>query len=195
MAELEHGGSNARGLDWYMAANFFFEDGWRESSPTSVRQYFGRAGWRRGNSAIGVSLSFANNSLTGNGLQEVRFLARDYASVYTRPDISNNRSPLLTLTGRHEFSNRLSLSGNAYYRDVHSTTLNGDLNEASLDQAMYQPNAAERAALTAAGYTGFPASGANAQNTPFPYWRCIAQVLLRGEPGEKCNGLLNRAAI
>ena len=32
-----------------------------------------------------------------------------------------------------------------------------------------------------------------AANTPFPYWRCIAQALLRDEPGEKCNGLLNRS--
>ena len=41
-------------------------------------------------------------------------------------------------------------------------TLNGDINEDSLDQAIYQPSAAEQAALAAAGYTGFPTSGANA---------------------------------
>ena len=52
--------------------------------------------------------------------------------------------------------------------------------------------AAEQAALAAAGYTGFPTSGANATNTPFPYWRCIGNVLLNDEPAEKCNGLINR---
>src|SRR4029079_13860365 len=62
----------------------------------------------------------------------------------------------------------------------------------SQDQTVYQPNAAERAALAAAGYTGFPASGENASNTPFPYWRCLANVLLVDEPSEKCNGLINR---
>ena len=56
-----------------------------------------------------------------------------------------------------------------------------------------QPSAAEQAALAAAGYTGFPTSGANASNTPFPFWRCIGNALLQDEPGEKCNGLINRS--
>ena len=34
---------------------------------------------------------YADNSLNGNGLQEQRFLDRDYASVYTKPDITDNR--------------------------------------------------------------------------------------------------------
>ena len=86
----------------------------------------------------------------------------------------------------------LTFSGNAYYRDIRTHTLNGDINEDSLDQSVYQPSAAERAALAAAGYTGVPASGATAANTPFPSWRCIGNALLNDEPGEKCNGLLNR---
>ncbi|MDL2358588.1 MAG: TonB-dependent receptor, partial [Pseudomonadota bacterium] len=68
----------------------------------------------------------------------------------------------------------------------------GDINEGALDQSVYQPSAAERTALAAAGYSGFPASSANAANTPFPSWRCIGQALLRDQPAEKCNGLLNR---
>ena len=38
-----------------------------------------------------LSVGYANNSLTGNGLQEQRFLDRDYASVYTKPDKTDNR--------------------------------------------------------------------------------------------------------
>src|SRR6185436_15113217 len=34
----------------------------------------------------------------------------------------------------------------------------------------------------------------NAANTPFPFWRCIANVLRRDEPAEKCNGLVNRSS-
>ena len=71
-------------------------------------------------------------------------------------------------------------------------TLNGDINEESLDQALYQPGAAERAALAAAGYGAVPASGLDATNTPFPSLRCIGNALLNDEPSEKCNGLINR---
>lgn len=191
-AEVEHGGSTANGLNWYMASNLFFEDGWRQYSPSNVRQFFGKLGWQRAMTTLGLTIGYANNSLIGNGLQEQRFLARDYTSVYSRPDITGNRAPFLTMNGRHGFGSNVSVSGVAYYRYIRTSTVNGDVNEAALDQSVYQPSAADIRALTAAGYSGFPLSGANAANTPFPYWRCIAQVLQRDEPGEKCNGLLNR---
>ncbi|MES3015987.1 MAG: TonB-dependent receptor, partial [Pseudomonadota bacterium] len=88
----------------------------------------------------------------------------------------------------------LSYSVNAYYRRISTRTSNGDINDEALTESVYQPGAAERAALAGAGHSGFPASGANAANTPFPSWRCIANVLLNDEPNEKCNGLVNRTA-
>lgn len=190
--EFEHGGARASGaLNWYVAGNLFAEDGWRDDSPSDVRQLFGKIGWQRGRSGLTFTAAQANNALHGNGLQELRLLERDYRSVYTKPDITDNRSTLLNLTVRRAQSERLTFSGNAYYRYIHSNSLNGDLNEASLDQAVYQPDAAERAALLAAGHTTVPANGANADNTPFPFWRCLGNVLLADEPGEQCNGLLN----
>jgi hypothetical protein len=178
MGELEYGGSNSKGLNWYLASDMLFEDGWRESSPSNVRQFFGNVGWQGPKTVLGLSVSYANNSLIGNGLQDLGFLQRNYSSVYTKPDLTANRSPFVNLRARHSPSSRLSLSGNLYYRYIRTNTLNGDINEDSLDQAVYQPNAAERAALTAAGYTGFPTAGESAANTPFPFWRCIAQSLL-----------------
>ena len=192
VADFEHGGASSNGLNWYLAGNLFFEDGWRDNSPSNVRQLFAKLGWQRAKTTLGLTVAYANNSLHGNGVQEQRFLARDYASVYTKPDITANSSPFLNFTARHSPTNNLTFFGNAYYRYIRTNTLNGDVNEGSLDQSVYQPNAAEIRALTAAGYTGFPASGANAANTPFPFWRCIANVLLRDTPAQRCNGLLNR---
>ena len=71
--------------------------------------------------------------------------------------------------------------------------LNVNLGSRAKKRARHAGIARERAALAAAGYTGFPVSGATAANTPFPFWRCIANVLLRDEPAEKCNGLINRS--
>ncbi len=193
VTEFEHGGSNQRGLDWYVAGNLFFEDGWRESSASNVRQTFGKLGWQGARTTLGLSVGYANNLLNGNGLQEFRLLERDYRSLYTRHDATGNRSPLLNFTARRNLSDKMTFFGNAYYRYIRTNAFNGDINENSLDQSVYQPSAAERAALAAAGYTGVPASGATAANTPFPFWRCIGNVLLRDEPGEKCNGLINRS--
>jgi outer membrane receptor protein involved in Fe transport len=190
--EFDTGGRNAGGLHWYLAGNLFAEDGWRTESPTDVRQVFGKIGWQRAKHDVSATAAYANNSLTGNGLQERQLLERDYASVYTKPDTTDNRSTFVNVTTRHTVTERVMLSGNAYYREITTDTLNGDINEDALDQAIYQPGAAEQAALAAAGYTGVPASGADATNTPFPVWRCIGNVLLNDEPAEKCNGLINR---
>jgi outer membrane receptor protein involved in Fe transport len=192
--ELEHGGRSAGGFHWYVAGYLFGEDGWRQESPTDVRQLFGKIGRRSATHDMSLTLAYADNELGGNGLQEIGFLDRDYASVYTKPDITDNRATFVNLAVRREHGERLAVSGNVYYRNIRSATFNGDINEESLDQAVYQPTPEEQAALADAGSTGFPTEGATAANTPWPSWRCIANVLLNDEPAELCNGLINRTA-
>jgi len=191
-AQVESGGRAANGINWYFTGNRFQDRGWREASPSKATQLFGKIGWSAAATELALTAALADTDLTGNGLQEQRFLERDYASVYTKPDVTRNRSGLVNLTATHDFAPHLRFSGNVYIRTIETRTLNGDINDDSLTEALYQPNAAERAALTAAGYAGFPMSGESAANTPFPSWRCIANVLLNSEPNEKCNGLLNR---
>ena len=192
--DVEHGGSNESGLHWYGAARAFREKGWRDDSPSRQGQLFGKVGWGGGPTDVALSFSAAETRLTGNGLQEQDLLAADWKSIYTKPDITKNRSLALNLTASQELSNTLTLSGNAYWRRLRTSTLNGDLNDDSLDQSVYQPSADDQAALAAAGYSGFPTAGADATNTPFPFWRCIAQALQVDEPAEKCNGVLNTTA-
>ncbi len=191
--EFEHGGVK-NSVDWFLTGNLFADDGWRVASASDVRQLFGRIGWLHETSDLDLTILHVDNELRGNGLQERRLLERDRASVYTLPDITNNRATSVTASLRRDLRPNVTLSANAYYRRLRTATLNGDLNDDALDQALYQPTAAERTALAAAGYTDVPASGATAANTPFPSLRCIANVLLQDEPGEKCNGLNNRTA-
>ncbi len=191
--EGEYGGSNARGLDWYAAGNYYREDGWRILSPSEVRQSFAKLGWTRGKTALELSGAYSIIWLTGNGTQDFRALNRSYSSVYTVPDTTWSHSPSLTLNGTHEWSDRLSFSGNAYYRYVRGNTTNGDVNEDSFDQSLYNLSAADIAALRAAGYSGFPTTG-NSTTEPFPFWRCIAQGLEKNEPAEKCTGLITNTS-
>lgn len=189
--EAQTGGSRGD-WGWYLTANRLHEDGWREASPTDARQVFAKLGWRHAATTLALTAAAARTALAGNGLQEQRLLAADQASVYTRPDQTDNRSVLLNLELGQRLSQHLTLAANVWYRQLETDTLNGDLNEESLGQSLYQPSAAERAALAAAGYSGFPLSGESQLNTPFPRWRCIANALLNDEPNEKCNGLLTR---
>jgi hypothetical protein len=146
-----------------------------------------------GRDPIGRDLPLRVREIDCAATDECRQQALEF--VYTSPDQTNNRAGLANVGWRLRRTPTLIFSGNAYYRDIRTHTLNGDINEDSLDQSLYQPNAAERAALAAAGYTGVPTSGESAANTPFPFWRCIGNALLKDVPGERCNGLLNHTTI
>jgi outer membrane receptor protein involved in Fe transport len=191
--EFEYGGSTSKGFNWYVAGNLLHDGGWRIKSPSDVRQMFSKLGWQGARTTISLSFAYADNYLTGNGLQEQRFLAKNYPSGYTYGDTTTNRSPFVNLSVRHAVSNALTFSGNAYFRYMRADVVNPNLNTNSLDESVYQPTAADQAALAAAGYTGFPTIGANSSNTPFPYWRCIAQGLQFSEPVEKCDGIIIRS--
>lgn len=192
--DFEHGGATRTGIHWYLASSHFFEDGWRRESPSNVRQLFSKLGWNRDRTSLGLTLGFANNSLIGNGLQEQRMLDRDYRSFYTKPDLTKNRAPFLAFNLRHALGSKLIVAGNGWYRSIRTSTLNGDINEESLDQSLYNLSDDDRAALLAAGYRDLTAANPTPLTTPFPFWRCLAQSLQRDEPAEKCNGLLNRSA-
>ncbi len=188
--EAEYGGGKPTGFNWFLSGFGFHESGWRFDSPSDVRQGFGRLGWRTDKTDLALTASYAYNTLLGNGIQDYRLLAADYSSSYTVPDSIADRSPSFNFIARHTFSDTLTFSGNAWFRNIRTEGINPNLNTDSLDESVYQPSATDIAALTAAGYTGFPTSGANASNTPFPKWRCIAQALELNEPDEKCNGVI-----
>ena len=192
-AEFETGGSDkTSGLNWFVTGNRFHDNGWRVSSPSDLSQLFAKIGHSTRDGEVSLTTALANTRLSGNGAQEWGALQRNWRSVRSTPDITRNQSVFLNLAGTRSLSDTFNLSGNVYYRRINSSTINGDLNDDAFSQSVYQPNADERAALAGAGYTGYPASGANAVNTPYPRWRCIANVLLDSEPNEKCNGLMNR---
>ena len=185
--EAEMGGGKATGFNWFLAGSAFHESGWRVDSPSDVRQGFARLGWRTAKTDVAGTASYAYNTLTGNALQDYRLLKVDYRSVYTVPDTVANRAPAFNLIAKRTVSPTVTLSGNIYYRNIRTAGNNGNLNNNSLDESVYQPSAADITALKNAGYTGYPTSGANSSNTPFPKWRCIAQGLQFQEAIEKCN--------
>jgi outer membrane receptor protein involved in Fe transport len=192
--EGEAGGTLPKGFNYYVAGNLYREDGWRQYSPSEVRQSFAKIGWTDAKTTVYLSGAYANNWMTGNGTSDFRFLNVNYTSVNSIPDVTWDHSPFLILNVTHAVKGNLKFSANAYYRYVRTDSSNGDLNDDSFDQSLYNLSSSDVAALTAAGYTGFPTRG-NATTEPFPYWRCIAQVLQNdsgGEPSEKCNGVITR---
>lgn len=187
------GGAADNGLHWFALADHFRESGWRALSPSRATRAFAKLGWSGARSEAALTGLFADSNLNGNGLQEMRLLEADRTSIYTAPDNTRARHWLAELKGGHTLSDTVRISANAFWRRTRSQTYNGDINDDALAENVYQPSSDERAALAAAGYSGFPLAGESRANTPFPRWRCIANVLLNDEPNEKCNALANRS--
>lgn len=128
--QAEYGGVAANGVDYFIAGNYFDEDGWRDASPSKVRQMFGQLGWRNASTDLSVSLALADNDLIGNGLVQKEFLrAQGWDAINTKPDQTANKLAFINFNGSHWLSDATMLSGNAYYRNARTRTLNGDVND------------------------------------------------------------------
>ena len=192
--EGEAGGVLPKGFNYYVAGNLYREDGWRQYSPSEVRQAFAKLGWTDAKTSVYLSGAYADNWLTGIGTSDFRFLKVNYTAVNSIPDVTWDHSPSLTLNVNHSLTGNLTLSANAYYRYVRTDSSNGDLNDDSFGENLYDLGPDDIAALTAAGYTNFPLTG-DATTEPFPFWLCLAQVLQNdtgGDPASTCNGVITR---
>jgi outer membrane receptor protein involved in Fe transport len=136
--EAEHGGSRGP-FDWYVAFNALDEDGWRDRSPSELRQLFTKVGLEAADTTLGLTYVYVNNDLVGNGLVPESTLTRSRSAVYTFPDQTRNEMHLGSVQGSHRLTDDLLLSGNAFYRAYQRRTFNGDAEVSCVDDATGEP--------------------------------------------------------
>jgi outer membrane receptor protein involved in Fe transport len=124
---IQHGGSSGN-FDWYVGATKFEEDGWREESPSDVKQFFGKIGWETDTTDIDFSYTRADNDLIGNGfVAESTLDSRGRDAIHSFPDQTENELNLFNLNASHWISDNTLVAANAFYRDYKRKTLNGDV--------------------------------------------------------------------
>ena len=119
-------------FDYFFAGTYFDENGWRENSPSRVYQAFGKVGWQNDKTDFDLSYTYADTSLYGNGATPVSMLDYDYEASYT-PDYTANLMSFVNLTGTQFLTDKLLLSGNAFYRHLITNAVNGNTNDSYLD--------------------------------------------------------------
>ena len=127
--ELSHGRRLGEHGHLFLAASTFDEDGWREFSPSRVRQLFAKAGRHDDSSSWELALTHGRNRLIGNGPLPESMLAQRRTQVYTRPDRTENTMTLLSLNASLDLGPRQTLAATLYTRHARADTLNGDLND------------------------------------------------------------------
>lgn len=125
VVDAESGANNGT-WGYYVALNYFDEDGWRDLSPSDSLNLYGTAGWRGAHSVLNLNLQHGESDLYGNGPLPVELLAVDREAIFTAPDITENDMVMVSMDGSHDFSDVLSVSGTAYYRRNETGSFNGD---------------------------------------------------------------------
>jgi len=157
--EIAHGRRLGEDGHLFLAASALDEDGWRDFSPSRVRQIFVKGGQHRGDLSWDLSLTGADNELIGNGPLPESMLAQRRDQVYTVPDITDNRMAMLTFSGTLDLSPTHQLSTTVYYRRARAATLNGDLNDD------YDPPAVNQSGVENRTHTRQDGSGIALQST------------------------------
>jgi iron complex outermembrane receptor protein len=127
--ELTHGRKLGQDAHLFVAFAGLNEHGWRDHSPSQVRQLFAKLGQDRGPLSWDVSLTHGRNRMIGNGLLPESMLAQSRTQVYTRPDETRNRLTMLALNASLQVSDQQSVALTAYTRRTRFRTLNGDMND------------------------------------------------------------------
>ena len=125
-------------FDAFLSVERQKDDGWRDHSPSDVRRVFGKLGWSSGRTDLSLSLTHADNELTGNGLVPESLYRQRREAIYTYPDLTEPRLSFIKLAGSHQLDAGWTLSSNVYYRRLKIRTANGDAefdDEGTLDLA------------------------------------------------------------
>jgi outer membrane cobalamin receptor len=125
--QVQTGGSRGP-FDYFVTGTYFYETGWRDISTSQVYQLFGKVGYQTPKTDLHLSYTYADTDLFGNGAipQSMYNYLREQS--YT-PDITQNLLHFVNLTGTHDFTGHLLLSGNAYYRRLVTGSNNGSDND------------------------------------------------------------------
>lgn len=125
MVQGESGGHTDR-VSYFVAGTALAEDGWRDFSPSRVRQLFGDVEWRGASTRLNATVTSGINRLIGNGAAPLELLEEDRSAIFTYPDETKTKMTLLTLRGRHNLGPAVALDGIVFYRRAAIRTFNGD---------------------------------------------------------------------
>jgi iron complex outermembrane receptor protein len=114
-------------FDYFVTANDEADQGWADHNPSRVKQLFGKVGYTDARTTVELSLTAADNQLQGTQTIPRSFLDNP-RQAYTYPDENQNRAIMLDLSGKHDFSDALQLSGDAYYRHYDNDNLSSNVN-------------------------------------------------------------------
>ncbi|MFI3218965.1 MAG: TonB-dependent receptor [Methylococcales bacterium] len=132
---------------YFIDLHHFEDGGWRNHSATKAEQAFGTLSWRGDKGSLDLSLAANDNNMTGNGAAPVQLLQQNRKAVFTHPDSTTTKMFFSELQGSYDVTDKIEVSGNAYFRQNRMKSFNGDSGDyascAAPDQTEDQAAAAQ----------------------------------------------------
>jgi outer membrane receptor protein involved in Fe transport len=139
-------------IDVFVTGSLLNEDGWRDYSPSRIRQLFAKVGWRSADSDASLGVTLADNSLYGTQALPLSMLGNP-RQAYTWPDGTHNKLAFVNLGANSRPSGASLVSSTLYYRGINSSGINSNVN-ADLDQPDSPPAFNVDSTIDAKGYGG-----------------------------------------
>lgn len=123
--EITSGANNGK-FGYFVDLRSFEEQGWRDFSSSNAKQALGTLSWQGDRGNLDLTVAANDNDLRGNGAVPVQLLAQDRDAVFTHPDQTITRLFFTELSGNYALTDKVEISGNAYFRQNRMRTFNGD---------------------------------------------------------------------
>jgi iron complex outermembrane recepter protein len=115
----------------YASADAIKDAGWRQfASSSQLNRLYIDLGTRSDQGEFHLSFTGADNKLSGTIATPVEMLNRQWSSVYTWPQDTQNQLAFVTANASYSPSDTLTLAGNAYFRGYWQHHLDGNNTEA-----------------------------------------------------------------
>lgn len=123
------GGGSVGPVAGFVALQGFAEDGWRDNSPSKLRQLFIKNEISLGNLLLGFSALKVDSELVGNGLIPLEDYERRPGSVFSSPDETRNELNQYQWSAMFEVNDSFNITAMAYRRNSSRSGFNGDVLE------------------------------------------------------------------
>jgi iron complex outermembrane recepter protein len=110
----------------YIAGNAYNDQGFREFSPTQIRQLYADIGAESDQGSLHVSFTGANNDIIGVGPTPIQLVDVNRSAVFTTPQEFRNSLELVSLNGQYFADDTLSFQNNFYVRHAARRVFNGN---------------------------------------------------------------------
>ena len=115
----------------YGALEAVHDNGYRDSSPSEIRRFYGDIGYKGDSSELHLNIGAADNVFGATAAAPIELLDQSWSSVYTTPQSSRNEVGYVNATATVNATPTWTIQGVAHVRVFNQSTVDGNSTDAA----------------------------------------------------------------